>query len=407
MTSAASHIEGLKAAGMELQRALIQVLAPVDSAFRAMTVARRLGIDKSLASKAVRCAKLSVPLLVTHEAPASAGLAIISDAAERFGVEPAAVSRLREASLALVRQIDAFPGGREGMETALSAEIPELRSASDKKARRAMFKAMAKMTGFEVDTFYVAYWYLANKDQQDQCDNAWLSWTRGLRRYRSAGKILVGGINSSASSDDPVRYAMTGEPVGDDPSRMVIPDFSTADGAGLSLYRGNRMLGLTLEEGSPPLGEPVNVAQGTWSEAIAPRYALPGTGWEYLRVTTRRATRVLVADLILGPGVFPEVEPMVSSRLTGIPFPPSTEGPEASPFDLAEQDYELTRIDPMHRGLHCPDAPGVDELIGWVHRRRGWDLSGFRVWRLRIEYPFPMIETMIWLRLPEKPSGEA
>ncbi|MGP1273296.1 MAG: hypothetical protein ACTS22_08170 [Phycisphaerales bacterium] len=404
MAGAPAQIDILSDAGSELQRALIELLAPVDAELRAMTVARRLKIDKSLASKAVRCAKLPNPLVVVHEAPAAAGLGIVADAADRFGSPEAAVRRLREASSKLTRAIDAFPGGREGMDTALSAEIPELRRVSDKRARRSMFRAMSKLTGFEVDTFYVAYWYMASESAPDLCDNAWVSWTRGLRRYRSAGKILVGGINSSASADDPVRYAMDGDPIADDPLRMVLPEFSTASGDVLSMYRGNRMLGLILEEGSPPLGEPVNVAQGTWSERIAPRYAMPGKSWEYLRVTTRRPTRVLVADLVLGPGVYPEVTPVVSSRLSGIPFPPSTEGPEASPFDLAEQDYELWAVDPIKRGLHCPDAPGLDDLITKVHTQRGWNLADCRVWRLRIEYPFPMIETMIWLRLPERES---
>ena len=395
MYGMSAQLDPISRAGSDLQRALIEVLAPIDSEFRAMTVARHLEIDKSLASKSVRCAKLASPLMVAHEAPASAGLAIVADAADRFGAEAASVARLREASLELTRAIDAFPGGREGMDTALSSEIPELRQASDKRARRSMFKAMTKLTGFELDTFYAAYWYMPSPANPAMCDNAWVSWTRGLRRYRRAGKILIGGVLASENADQPVRRAMDGREIADDPSKMVIPEFSSADGAMLSLHRADRVMGLVLDEGAPALGEPLNVAQGTWSEAISPRYAKPGKTWEYLRLSMRRPTRVLVSDIILGPEIYPDVTPVVSSRLSGIPFAPSTEGPEASPFDMAEQGYELTEIDPIRRGLHCPDAPGLDGLIETVHAQRGWNLSECRVWRLRIEYPMPMIETMV------------
>lgn len=391
----------LRTAASDLQAALIKTLRPIDAEMRVMSVARQLGIDKSLASKAVRCAKTSEPLRAAHEAPANAGLSIVADAAERAGAARGEVEALRSAAAGLILAIERFPGGRQGMSTALSAQLPALRKADAIRARRSVFRAMIKLAGFELETFYTAYWFMPNDDDPGRCDQARVSWIRGLKRYRGDGHLLIEcGNPTEHQPDAPDRFAITGEPISTDPVRMLLPGFSTVRPDELSVYRADRIQGLTLGADVPALGTPADIAQGTWSRSSAARSASAEKPWELVRISNRRPTRVLVADMILGDGVFPGVTPRVQSRLSGVPFPPSTDGPSDFPFDLAEQPHELTQIDPAAGGVRSTDAPGVEALLPWVHRQRGWDPARCRVWRLRIEYPLPTIETMVWFQLP-------
>ncbi len=404
MPDSASNLDIAISIGAELQAALIRLLSPIDAELRAMTLARALGLDKSLASKTARCARLANPVEVLLDAPSPAGLRMVAEAAAGTGAPPERVAALGAIAERLDGFIDAFPGGRQALETSLAFQVPARRQVSDLRARRSILGAMARLTGFELDCFYTAYWYVPSEGAPDTCDNAWVGWTYGLRRHGNESRLLVGGINSTLSPTDLQRYSMSGDPIGNDPSRLLIPEFTTAPCDRIALHKSDRMLGLMLEGDMPVLGQSVNIAQGSWSVGTAPRTGTDENSWEYFWITTRRPTRVLVADLLLHEDVYPDAEPVIESRLAGNPFPLSTLGPEASEFDLIEQSYQLTRIDPVHRGLHCADAPGVDELLELVHRRRGWDPASMRVWRLRIECPLPMVDTLFWIRMPDAPS---
>ena len=368
-----------------------------------MTIAKRLGLDKSLASKVVRAAKAVDPLMVVHEAPAAAGLAMVAQAAHRAGAADAAIARLDASAERLIKAIDGFPGGRDGLDVALTKTVPELREASQKKSRRTMYKAMVNLTGFDVETLYVAYWYMPSESEPDRCDSAWVTWNHGLARYKSQGQMLLGGIMAPESDREPNRYSFADGSVIRDPRKMVLPECTTVDPSNLSVHRYGRVLALALGEDTPPMGERVDVAQGSWSTMVETRYRRPGRNYELLQIARRRPTRTLLADFFLGPGVFGDAEPMIASRLSGIPFEPSELGPQESPFDLAEEPCELRSIDPT-RSMRAPEAPGLDELIGSVHRSRGWDPGSMRAWRLRIEYPLPSIDTMVWFKLPEPPA---
>lgn len=362
-----------------------------------------LGLDKTLASKLMRGLKAEEPLRGLFELPAPKGLGIAADAAATKGAASKALAAARARIDELADLQASFPGGRAGLLAVLSGWLPETREKEDRQARQASFRAMSTITGTRIDAIHNAYLYAPSPDDPERCDTAWVVARYGLRRLRLGSSIRVTSLVADGGGlDRAVRLTLDGAPLGNAPDRLLLPEFCSDPLPDLRVEERLDRFDLVLGKNSPPLDGSTDLALGSMSRGLVPRYRSEGRSWEYTMQTAVRPAVVMVADLLVHRELFGGRPPIVTSHL-GL-ADPDLRGPHHEQADVVDQPIDMKDLGTGLSRLGSSDLPRARELLGHAFSSLGWDPEEFRAYRVRVPYPAPSVTLALWLELPERPA---
>ncbi|MEM9378799.1 MAG: hypothetical protein AAGB93_02540 [Planctomycetota bacterium] len=370
---------------------------------RAALLVDRLGLDKTLASKLVRGLRAEEPLRALLELPAPQGLGLAADAAARAGASAPAVLAMREEIERLAHLQDEFPGGRSDLLAILSGWLPETRDKEDRQARQAAFRAMSTITGTRYDALYNAYVYAPSATDPDVCDTAWIVARLGLRRLRHGPSIRLTSMRADETGTDvPRRLTLAGQPLDRSPRRLLVPAFCSDPLPGLEVQEATGRFDLVLGPTSPPLDRAADLALGSLSRGLVPRFRTEDRAWDYTMHTATRPARVLIVDLLVHRDLYDGRPPIATAQLGG--GTPDLRGPRSEQADQIDLPLEQRTLGNGLSRLGSSEVPRCQELLTHAFGELGWDPELFRVYRVRVPYPAPTVTILLWLELPEGPG---
>lgn len=403
----------LEAAG-GLRRSFAPMLASVGLERPRMSELReRLGLDKSVASRMARAIRAADAATALRDLPGAEMLERFIARCEEIGADGAAVAGAQAAVRALDEAIEAFPGDRASLASAVAvggaaddggaAGDPVASPARLRAARRGAYDALLFAQGISCETTSCIT-ILGPGRTPGMLDQAMVIGTTGVRRLRRGNPYAVLSLQGHPSASEGYsRTALGGAPLLDDPSAALMPEFCSPAATQLRLERRGKFHSLVLDATVPPLDEPMDLAYGVVNLNFVPARATEDNRWTMTQYTVSRPCRLHVREVLLHRDTLPGSTPAAVFTVETVPADrPEILGPDRSRRGFVEHGAGFI---PMGRGFAMRGKPGEDFVVPMGMRAfevLGWNPDEFQRFRMVVEYPLPFVRHEVWLRMPEE-----
>lgn len=402
-TKPAESLEVVADLAVELRDALGDVCAQAltrgnAAALRGRDLVQRMGLDKSLASRIVRALHADEPALAAQLLPSAEGVELVLAAAVRAGAEPLAATHVREVSVRFEAAVQEVPRGRVGLRAAFAQASDRQRATVERIARREMVRSLATLTGVWAEARYTMLAFAPGAE--GWLDMAQATMVAGLRRARPGNTMELMTLTGDDPNGPPKRTRLDGSPLDGDPMACLMEECSSKSADSLIVEMAGRRYTVLLGPEEPPIDHPLDFALGVKYLGFMPARQDKTGRWGCVTMGSRRATELMVADVLLAPGVLEgNAPPRVVYNLDTVSVPDPKAGPEAHGRETLDLD---ARFEPMGEGLSRKGSAEADRftpVCEGAFKRLGWKLETFRRYRLEIAFPVPLTAVEIWIDL--------
>jgi hypothetical protein len=370
-------------------------------------VARRLGLDKSLAWKIARIAHGLDLFAIGQHLPGASGAEIFLKAVRRRGAPAARVEAVRSALRDFDRLVEVHSGDRASLEIMLSSFTRESVERLEMLHRKQLFSGASYLWGVQAKTQLRAD-FVAPSSDGAMVDIASLRGFVGLRRLRPEVPWVIDRTRI-ADDDATVRQPLQRAPL--DPgcdAHRVAP--LLAEFCSKPLPEVRRLPGpegfVHLELAAGPVGNTgaVTCISAEIFRGAAPRYRdTRNTRGEHAQLM-RTPCKVLVFDVFLHRELAYATPPAfaVEGQVLGVPaYPPADR--ERTCLPVHETVEDLGAGPPI---VHTPDIPDYGRIAQTVFERVGWNPEEFQGFRVRMRYPPSPTVVVLHYPLPEQPDSD-
>jgi hypothetical protein len=352
---------------------------------RPQELARTLGINKDLSSRALSACRKQDPFAAAHLMPGPEPLRRLLRAAARRGVDPSVIKDAEEA----VRQFDLLirtdAGDRAGLDAIIGAWLPDARQRFELTAKQAMFKGAASLKGLFTETALVTFMAYPSSGAEDEwCDTALLAGLLGLRRLRPGATVQYSSV---LHEREHTRATLNGERVGVDREPLLREFCQPASVEIRTRMEGDRVHYTVADNGVGPRSA-VDLWLAEFYARNHPRWRRPSAGpRRFFYATVEQPARTLIFDMLVHEEVWPGCEPELVIYDTTVNGVADVNDPtrNVDRLDLAESIQPLGR---SLSGYRASEVPNYLDLLRHVCKKMNWDDSRFRAYRCRIHYPF-------------------
>lgn len=365
----------------ELRRATAEVLGGCHGLDRAVDVAHRLGLDRSLAWKVWQVGQGTKGCPSSAHVPGRAGYRRFLDAAGRAGVLPEVIEHARAAYEKFEELTSTYAGDRATAGSMLSGLSEEGRTRMETAIRRDGFRANAHFLGVQAAALYQLDVLLPFVEHEPR-RIVRVRGHIGLRRNRPNVAWVISRstlVHRDGPSPSVSRVSLSGRQVTNGDLPLILPEFCSRP---LPPVERRVIAGVTFEDELQPgpvgqvgavdvvTGERVEwqPRAGTLSDAVTMAVTTP---------CERLCFDVLVPEAISAAGLSLSVHstvqtehPFLHCAAYLIPVPESLE--ELGPAGLAPS---------------TPEIPRHGEMIRWTLAQAGLFEQPMRLWRLRMRFP--------------------
>lgn len=372
---------------------------------RPVRLMRRIGLDKSLASRLVQAVRAESDPQFLHLLPSPTGLRILI---ERSRNEPAAADFLpavERAVDAFAALLDALPGGRQALDARLGEDLSSIRERREHMARQASFKAVSFLFGHYCETLSTAMFLFPSADGQ-RVDAVEVHRRLGLRRITPGTPLPLISLHakpdaSGAPGDLLQVRPIDGGPAGAD-SALDAHRYFVTEGSSLPLP----LLEVEREDGSstfllgPLSPEPLPARLTTAMRINGVEPLHPDQAYLTVRnYMLHTPCQRLVREIYLADGLWPDALPHIGFYLPGasgtLLKPPPPGVPHYRRLHLSAP------IEQLPAGPAMSPLTGVSDhasVLAAVLRRAGLGELRFRGWRCQTPYPVPLVEMQLGFR---------
>ena len=382
-------------------RGVLDELVAAAAPWREKEIAATLGLDRSVVGRLVRASRAGTDLELLHELPSAEGLSLIVNAAEQRGwltADGAGAARVVVADFDAF--LDAFPGKRRAFLLRVASEVPGVRDAADRTARRAMYRASSELLGYRMRHAALAMLVLDGEDK-DRFDTLHIAAKYGLERIRADGPPIVIGSLRTGPDGPAFEYTPAGSGGGGrGATDALLLEYSSGP-AELALVRtssGHTELHLAAEQ--PALHEAADILCAQNIPATLLREAREGYSHEWRRTVTRIPCEHLTVDFIFGPGVYERSALSVSEHLYR-GEPPVRPAEDSRAAEQLRASAQIQEISGGIVGLAIPGCDRYEQAVGNLVEGAGVELPECRVVRVTKEFPELNSEVVCWISLPE------
>lgn len=365
-----------------LSRALDSV---PDARVGPQALARRLGLDKVLASRVLKTVRSGDPLAAIHRAPGPEPLRRVVRAMGKAGVDVAVIDEAVSAIEGFERLIRDDVGDRSSLDAIVSAWVPEARKEFELRRKQSAFKALSQLKGTQADTLMASV-FLHPTPDGSHLDVVWISGLFALHRLRPGASVKFATRRMSQPAPGRAPCTLDGQRV-QSQAELMLKEFCSAPTPRLEVHEIGDSILYTLRHNGfgPRSATDLVFAEANRGEVA--RYAKPGVhrkSFVFAEVST--PSKVLQFDAFVHEQLFPGSDP--SLRI----YDTSFEGVA----DLNDPTRELDRLDMMEAveslgvgvsRCRSADVGRYGELLQTVCEKLGWDGATFRGYRCRIDYP--------------------
>jgi hypothetical protein len=378
-----SLYEELLATMHELRGALTELLVPVNIDIdKPQTVARALGLDKTLAWKVCRIIRSPEAAGAVQHLPGSTGFEILLHAAKRAGATAESIARARAAIDSVERVVSHHVGDRPTLELVLDS----LPNRSDDRlilSRKLAFRGNSGIWGMQAKTRLNAVFVAPSKDDPDLHDVANVGGWIDFRRLRpdSRWALFRVGVFDTRKSAPPPFFPI--DPGAGSNGPMLLQEFcspslppieANPDGTGDVVY----------ELGPSAVGN-----TGAFSCFFGWRIPRIGSNWAKqpddrgeFAATISAPVEALQFDL------FVHRDCQFAAHATSLVYgtlnltPATRHARDLLPLTLNR--VEIGRFPPV---VDTPRIPGYAPMVDHVMQQCGWNRADFIGIRYTLDYP--------------------
>ncbi|RNC82828.1 MAG: hypothetical protein ED559_13980 [Phycisphaera sp.] len=414
VTSGHRLADGLDTKIAEVSTSLQSSVRPIvedliGTSHRPVTLARRLGIDKTLTGRIMRSVRANDPFEILHNAPAPHGLRIFLKAAADAGVDEDLREKAESSIADFESLIDAFPEGRSALEAAISDYIPEVRKRNERTAKQSVYKSMSYLLGYQAEASLLTT-VISPSERSDMVDTTHVDSMIGLRRLRGESPVNLFGIRRHCMLPDATNWIETlgGDRGIDDAHQFLLENYCGKPIPSLRVHDSANVRYSVLDAESLPINEPVTLVNGWTIRNASLRYADDEHTHEWHSSLLRIPTRTRVQDYFVHQDVWPGppdfVPGMPGLDISTVRTPQS--GPQHDRIDM-DMPVEHLGLGVHQPGIRHSTAPWYQEMLGHVFESRKLNPNEYRAYRCEIVYPVPFVRMMVWFNLAQKPHEQA
>ncbi|HZW08393.1 MAG TPA: hypothetical protein VFF69_00680 [Phycisphaerales bacterium] len=350
-------------------------------------LARRLGIDKVLASRVLAALRSADPLFVVHRSPGPEPLRRTLDALAREGVDGELVAGARAAVDQFEQLIRDEVGDRSALDAIVAAWLPEARREFELRRKQAAHKAMSHLRGALARAIMATVILAPSESDPDRLDVVWLNGLFGIARLRPrAGVKIVTRRFAPEVSQQRRPLNLSGEPI-EEMHQATLEEFSSRPTPSFDVVRAGDAIHYSLAGARYGPRSAVDLVMAEVNRAEMRRAVPSGSGRKgYVFAEISTPAESLQLDAILHRDVYPGSSPSIRVYDTSFEGVADANNP-ARDIDVLDM---LESVETLGGGvgmLRSPDVPRYPDLLRHVYSRLGWRDSEFRAFRCRVEYP--------------------
>ncbi|MCA9307299.1 MAG: hypothetical protein KDA16_12250 [Phycisphaerales bacterium] len=376
----------IAATGEDLLSAISRVLDAIpDPPSGPQALARRLGVDKVLASRLLKAVKAPDPVSVINRAPGPDPLRRVVKAAGKQGVDAALIRTATEAIDRFERLIRDEIGDRASLDAIVSAWVPEARREFELRRKQSLFKALSHLKGAHAESI-TATVFLAPAADGKHLDIVWLNGLFGLTRLRpgAAIKFATRRFASDLAARKP--QTLAGREV-EDQSDLLLAEYCSRPTPTLRAHPVGEIVHYTLDSTRFGPASAVDLVHAEVNRSEMKRTVPAGSGRKaYVFAEVSTPAKVLQFDAFVHESVYPGATPRLRIYDTAFEGVADVNNPAR---DIDALDV-LESISPLPNGMQsCRSAvaPRYVEMLDKVCTQMHWKGEEFRGYRCRIEYP--------------------
>lgn len=372
---------------------------------------RRLGLNKTLASRLLAALRTDDPLACAHALPGPEALRLVTKAIARATqADPEATASQAGSPLLKANEaIDAFDhlirnevGGRSALDAIITDALPDARAKFDLANRQAMSKAVANLKGVSTEVEFSTA-IICPTDDPNLCAPTFLGGYLGLRRIRPGALVRIATSLINPSRQPTAAKTIEGGPLDELKSGVLIEAYCTKPTPELVTTRHSDAVHHALQGETVGIASAVDIIMGERLGGVYGRYQPKGERTRVKRVwaanETVIASRLLILDMILHEDIWPGCSPEVRIYDTIVQGSAAPNDPSRDADLLAVHDPVQSLGTGVSR-FRVAEMPRYTELLEYTCRCLGYRGDQFRAFRARIEYPFYGSQTMILLDPP-------
>lgn len=398
----------------QVAQALRTSLMPVLQALggqptRPMHLVRRIGLDKSLASRLAQASRADTEAEFLHRLPSPTGLRILIERSRLAGLAEAWLPALSQAVDDFAQLLDGLPGGRQALDARLGSQQHTIRARREQMARQASFKAVSFLFGHDCDCLTTSLFLLPSADGQ-ALDVIEVHRRLGLRRITPGTAVPLLSVHASAeagaapSAMKPVGTPAAGTAATPEAHRYLISEASSQPLPELDIVQDGPTRVFVL---GPAVADPLPARLSTALRIDGAEMAHPDPGRRLVRnYMLHTPCQRLVREVFLADGVWPAALPE-----WGFFLPGPSGGPMQAPDPGQPHFRRLNLSAPLlqlPQGADLAPLDGVPDhaaALQHVLQRTGLAGTHFRGWRCEIAYPVPLVEMQLSFRFgPDSPG---
>ncbi len=362
-------------------------------------LATELGVDKALASRLLKALRSPDGMTAMHRAPGPDLIRRVLKSSARLGVPAEDIAAAESATAAFEELIRAWAGDRTGLETVLSAWVPEARRDFELRRKQAAFRAISQLKGLSADVFAETAIFWPGADGR-HIDVVWIKSVIGLTRLRPGAVVK---FTSRRGVEQPTgRHPLTlaGEPM-ETVSNTVLPEYCTAPTPELVAKVAGEQTHYMVQ--GTRLAEPVRLVTCEVNRNEINRYvprSRQRRGWSSSDIAI--PAQHFQFDMLVHPDIYPGEHPDLRVYDTAVHGTADRNDPsrDVDQFDL------LDRIDPLGTGVAgCGSShvPNYRKLLDEVCGRLGFDGALLRGYRVESQYPLYGSQYIMSFRTTDEP----
>lgn len=373
--------------GETLLRGLSGVLEAVpDSPRGPMALARKLGIDKVLASRVLAAVRSADPLFVMHRSPGPEPLRRAIDAAGKQGVDGRLVREARAAVDQFERLIREEIGDRASLDAIVAAWLPEARRELELRRKQSAYKAMSHLRGAMVRAIMATAMLAPSREDPERLDVVWLNGLFGVARLRPRAGVKVVTRRMALEPDARRPRTLGGDPI-EHAEHARLDRFCSVPTPAFSVSRAGESVHYSLAGEAFGPRSAVDLVMAEVNRAEMRRTVPAGSGRKgYVFAEVSTPAEVLQLDVYVHRDVYPGSSPTVRVYDTSFEGVADANDPGR---DIDVLDV-MERSEPLGEGLataRSGDIPRYAELLEFAFEALEWDPAHFRSHRCRVEYP--------------------
>jgi len=386
----------VSAVGAQLVESLSRVLSDVPGApYRPQQLAKHLVLNKDLTSRLFRALKKRDPIAAIHVMPGPVPLRRVLTSAQKAGVSKSVVAQASSAVEAFDHLIRSEFGARADLDAAISASHPDARERHESTAKQAAFRGAAGIRGISVDVILVTF--LLHPSQSDPlwCDTAVINSYLGLRRTRPGANFEFTTFQEGRNQD---QYT---SPIEVSPQRVdtepgsLLQQFCSPAQLPFEIHReGDQLRYVMIGDGIGQRSAIDIVTQEFYPNNHPMNKQQNDTQSRWFFATTDQPATLMIFDMFVHKDVWPGCDPslvLYDTVIKGIANP-DDRSRDRDRLDLFET---ITPLGDRPTGFRNPEVPRYTEMLEHTCNSHNWNLTDFRGYRTRMNYPFHGSQTCI------------